>query len=573
MADGTNGDLTERGVLAGRYRIEEELGRGGMAKVFKGMDTVLGRPVAIKVLAPQFAEDANFVTRFRREAQAAARLNHPNLVGVYDTGSDDGVYFIVMEYVEAKTLADYLAGGGRILPDRAIEIAASVCDALSMAHAHGIIHRDIKPANIMVTGRGEVKVTDFGIARMLSGSDTLAQTAAVLGTASYLSPEQAQGRPVDQRSDLYSLGCVMYEMVTGRPPFTGDSAVVVASKHVLEQPIPPSKLNRDVLPGLEAVIMKALAKNPDNRYQDAEDLRADLERARLGQHVQATPLLPESAPTQVIAPSGPPTAVLPPTEPEQAGSRWWAWVIVALLVLAGLGAGLYLLATALLANGEARTIRVPSVIGLLEQEATSKLINAGFEVGPPTRQLTDDPNEVGRVIAQDPEPLELAPEGSTVTITVGKAPRQVTVPNVIGLTEDAAKREIEDADLTVGTVTPQADAAEPGRVIEQNPPPGDTVNKGTPVNLVVSLGPEIVTVPDVVCDSLGKAESDLRRDGFDVQIADDERRFNLECPKDGQVGAQDPAAGSPAEFGSLVILYESTDEPPVTFSPTPTPDD
>ncbi|MGH2660646.1 MAG: Stk1 family PASTA domain-containing Ser/Thr kinase [Actinomycetota bacterium] len=567
MADG-NGDLTERAMLAGRYRIEEELGRGGMAKVFKGMDTVLGRPVAIKVLAPQFAEDANFVTRFRREAQAAARLNHPNLVGVYDTGSDDGVYFIVMEYVEAKTLADYLVGGGRILPDRAIEIAVSVCDALSIAHAHGIIHRDIKPANIMVTGRGEVKVTDFGIARMLSGSDTLAQTAAVLGTASYLSPEQAQGRPVDQRSDLYSLGCVMYEMVTGRPPFSGDSAVVVASKHVLEQPTPPSKLNRDVAPGLEAVIMKALAKNPDNRYQTAEELRADLEQARLGRHVQATPLLPESAPTQVIAPSGPPTAVLPPTEPEPAGSRWWVWVIVGLLVLAGLGAGLYLVASELLANGETRNIRVPRVIGFSEQEATSTLVNLGFKVADPVREVTDDPTQVGNVIDQDPKPLALAPEGSTVTITVGRSPRQVTVPNVIGEQQDEAEATIREAGLDVGTVTPQADQAEPGTVIEQNPLPDDTVDKGTPVNLVVSSGPEVATVPDVVCDSLGKAESDLRKEGFEVEIAE-ERVFNLECPKDGQVGVQDPAAGDSALLGSTVILYESTDTPPFTDSPSP----
>ncbi len=569
MADG-DGDLTERAMLAGRYRIEEELGRGGMAKVFKGMDTVLGRPVAIKVLAPQFAEDANFVTRFRREAQAAARLNHPNLVGVYDTGSDDGVYFIVMEYVEAKTLADYLVGGGRIMPDRAIEIAASVCDALSMAHAHDIIHRDIKPANIMVTGRGEVKVTDFGIARMLSGSDTLAQTAAVLGTASYLSPEQAQGRPVDQRSDLYSLGCVMYEMVTGRPPFSGDSAVVVASKHVLEQPTPPSKLNRDVSPGLEAVIMKALAKNPDNRYQTAEELRADLERARLGQHVQATPLLPESAPTQVIAPSGPPTAVLPPTEPEPAGSRWWVWVIVALLVLAGLGAGLYLLASSLLGNeavNEAVQVRVPSVIGFSEEAATSTLRNEGFVVDP-MREVTDDPSEVGKVIDQDPEPLALAPEGSTVTITVGKAPRQVLVPNVVGEQQDEAEGIIRKAGLDVGDVTTLPDPAEPGTVISQNPLPDIEVARGSPVSLVVSSGPDFGMVPDVVCDSLGKAESDLRRAGFDVLIAE-ERQFNPECPKDGQVAAQSPAGDTSAQFGSIVTLYESTDVPPFTDSPSP----
>ena len=209
MSDRTNDHVTAQMLLGGRYQVESELGRGGMATVFKGTDTVLGRPVAVKVLSPQYAGDANFVTRFRREAQAAARLNHPNLVSVYDTGTDDGIHFIVMEYVDAKTLADYLAGGGRIMPERAIEIAEAVCDALSMAHAHGIIHRDIKPPNIMITSKGDVKVTDFGIARVISGADTLAQTAAVLGTASYLSPEQAQSQPVDQRSNIYSLGCVL----------------------------------------------------------------------------------------------------------------------------------------------------------------------------------------------------------------------------------------------------------------------------------------------------------------------------------------------------------------------------
>ncbi|MFB3739284.1 MAG: Stk1 family PASTA domain-containing Ser/Thr kinase, partial [Candidatus Velamenicoccus archaeovorus] len=317
MSDDQHGDVKEPVLLAGRYRVEEELGRGGMAKVFKGTDQVLGRPVAIKVLSPHFAEDLNFVARFRREAQAAARLNHPNLVGVYDTGSDDGVHYIVMEYVDAKTLADYLAGGGRIMPDRAIELAEAVCRALSVAHTHGVIHRDVKPANIMVTPRGEVKVTDFGIARMTEGGDTVAQTAAVLGTASYLSPEQARGEPVDPRTDIYSLGVVLYEMVTGQPPFSGDTPVAVASKHVLEQPKPPSKLNADVPPALDAVIMKALAKNRANRYQTAEEMRQDLERVRLGQPVGATPLLPEEVQTQVIAgapptPGGGRTAVLPP---------------------------------------------------------------------------------------------------------------------------------------------------------------------------------------------------------------------------------------------------------------------
>ena len=222
-------------VLGGRYEIGPELGRGGMAKVFRATDNVLGRPVAVKVLAPQYAEDPSFVDRFRREAQAAARLNHPNVVGVYDTGSDDGIHYIVMEYIEGRTLADYLSGGGRIMPQRAIDIADAVTSALAAAHAEGVIHRDIKPGNIMITPRGDVKVTDFGIARVVAGADTVAQTAAVLGTASYLSPEQAQGERIDPRSDLYSLGCVLYEMLTGRP-----STLSVARKTLAMPPRPSS---------------------------------------------------------------------------------------------------------------------------------------------------------------------------------------------------------------------------------------------------------------------------------------------------------------------------------------------
>jgi eukaryotic-like serine/threonine-protein kinase len=569
MSDRTNDHVTAQMLLSGRYQVESELGRGGMATVFKGTDTVLGRPVAVKVLSPQYAGDANFVTRFRREAQAAARLNHPNLVSVYDTGTDDGIHFIVMEYVDAKTLADYLAGGGRIMPERAIEIAETVCDALSMAHAHGIIHRDIKPANIMITSKGDVKVTDFGIARVISGADTLAQTAAVLGTASYLSPEQAQSQPVDQRSDIYSLGCVLYEMVTGRPPFSGDSPVMVASKHVLEQPAPPSKLNPDVAPGLEAVIMKALSKNPDNRYQDADEMRADLERARLGQTVQATPLLPESARTQRIAPAGPPTAVLPPVEPENGErSRWWIPALIVLLILAVLGGGLYLLASSLL-NTNAASVNVPDVRGFTQDAATRTLKDAGFEVTAEF-QVTTNQADVGDVIKQSPDPGTLLEKGKTVTITVGKAPKQVDVPNLVGLNEEAARTAITDAGLKVGTVTPQADPAPPGEVIGQSPPAGQTVNKGSTVDIVVSSGPQQVTVPDVVCESLGKAQSELEKAGFHPVISE-ETQFNLECPKNGQVAAQDPPGNTAASSGSTVTLIQSTDVPPTSPPPTSSP--
>jgi serine/threonine-protein kinase len=566
MSDRTNDHVAAQTLLGGRYLVESELGRGGMATVFKGTDTVLGRPVAVKVLSPQYAGDADFVTRFRREAQSAARLNHPNLVSVYDTGTDDGIHFIVMEYVDAKTLADYLAGGGRIMPERAIEIAEAVCDAVSMAHAHGIIHRDIKPANIMITSKGNVKVTDFGIARVISGADTIAQTAAVLGTASYLSPEQAQSQPVDQRSDIYSLGVVLYEMVTGRPPFSGDSPVMVASKHVLEQPTPPSKLNPDVAPALEAVIMKALSKNPDNRYQDADEMRADLERVRLGQPVQATPLLPESARTQVIASSGPPTAVLPPVGPEgDEPRRWWIPALIVLLILAVLGGGLYLIASSLLSTNAA-SVKVPDVRGFT-QEAATRQLKENFEVDP-VFQVTDNPGDWQHVLTQSPDPGTLLDKGETVTITVGKAPKQVTVPNVVGLTEEDAKTRITDAGLKVGTVSPQPDPAPAGQVVGQSPLPGQRANKGSPVDLVVSTGPQEVTVPDVVCESLGKAQSELEKAGFHPVISE-ETQFNVECPKNGQVAAQDPPGNSSASSGSTVTLIQSTDMPPT--SPTPTP--
>ena len=567
MSDRTNDHATAQMLLGGRYLVESELGRGGMATVFKGTDTVLGRPVAVKVLSPQYSSDANFVARFRREAQAAARLNHPNLVSVYDTGTDEGIHFIVMEYIEAKTLADYLAGGGRIMPERSIEIAEAVCDALSTAHDHGIIHRDIKPANIMITPKGDVKVTDFGIARVISGADTLAQTAAVLGTASYLSPEQAQSQPVDGRSDIYSLGVVLYEMVTGRPPFSGDSPVMVASKHVLEQPTPPSKLNSDVSRELEAVIMKAMSKNPDNRYQDADEMRVDLERARLGQAVQATPVLPESARTQRIAPAGSPTAVLPPVTPgDGERRRWWIPALIVLLILAVLGGGLYLLASSLLSTN-ATPAKVPNVVGSREDAARRDLIEAGFRVDP-VPQVTNNPSEVGIVIEQTPDPGAVLEKGETVTITVGKAPRQVEVPNVVGMTEEDATTAITDAGLEVGNVSTQPDPAPAGEVIDQSLPAGDTVDKGSTVDLVVSSGLETVSVPDLTCLTYGKASSELSSRGLEIENAG-ELAPTTACSKFGKVVDQDPEAFQEVDSGETVQVWLVGETTP---SPSPTSD-
>ena len=421
-------------VLGGRYRVEARIGSGGMGEVYRGVDTVLDRTVAIKVLLPQFARDANFVDRFRREAQAAARLNHPNLVGIYDSGADGETQFIVMEFIQGRTLDDFMGAGGRFTVPHAVEVAEKICDALAYAHVAGVIHRDIKPANVMVTRKGEVKVMDFGIARIVAGPQTAPQTSAVLGTAAYISPEQAQGQPVDGRSDIYSLGAVLYEMLTGHPPFTGDSPVAVAYKQVNESPVLPSIANPEVTPLLDAVLMRALAKNPANRYQTADEFRADLERARLGQDVLATPLMPPGDDaTQVISrPQA--TAVLPPQEPAPgSGRNVWLGVLIGFIVVAVLAGAGYLLAQGLLGDNDDTTTPFPiaNVIGFTQERATQELDDAGLEVEPRFRVSEAKP---GRVIEQDPVPGTIVDPGSTVTITIAKAPPPVVVPTFTGLT-------------------------------------------------------------------------------------------------------------------------------------------
>jgi len=559
-------------TLGGRYRIERELGRGGMAKVFLGTDTVLGRTVAVKILAPQFADDDSFVQRFRREAQAAASITHPNIVSVFDTGSDDGVHYIVMEYVEGRTLAEFLAGGGRILPDRAMDIAMDVCRALAAAHARGVIHRDIKPGNIMLDPRGDVKVTDFGIARVTTTADTVAQTAAIMGTAAYLSPEQAQGLPNDGRSDIYSLGCVLFEMVTGRPPFLGDSPVAVASKQVLEQPVPPSRLNSDITADLDAVILRTLAKNPANRYQSAEEMRADLERAKRGLPVDATPLLAAGA-TQVLdRPPAHATEVLPPPEPERGTN--WVPIVVTLVLIALLGALLWFLAANVLNNDDQQTgvlVTVPNVVGEKRAQAISILQDNGLKVGTITPvPAADDTQDPGTVLEQDPAAGAEVDRGSEVNITIVAAPDQVPIPNLEGSSLEEAQATLVGLGLEPGgPVEEPSDTVPEGDVTRTDPASGTEVDPGSTVTIFVSTGPDQVAVPEVRCQSFGSAQNELSKAGLGSVISSDTVAVNPACPLGNKVAAQDPAPGTQVDPGTTVTLFQGAEGPTGPTGATP----
>ncbi|TMK78566.1 MAG: Stk1 family PASTA domain-containing Ser/Thr kinase, partial [Actinobacteria bacterium] len=454
-------------VLSDRYELRDQLGAGGMAEVFLGKDRVLGRTVAVKTLLAQYGGDPHFIERFRLEAQHAAALNHPNIVSVYDTGSDDGTHYIVMEYVEGKTLRDIIREEGPLLPERVAEIGADVCAGLAFAHSHGIVHRDIKPANIMVTTAGGVKVADFGIARAVSG-DTVTQTAMVLGTAQYFSPEQAQSAPVDARSDIYSLGVVLYEMLTRQVPFTGSSPVAIAYKHVKEAPVLPSRLNPDVPPALEAIVMKAMAKNPDNRYQSAQEMREDLMRALHGRPVQATPVLSDQ--TGMISPLSDETVVLErggrtvvrqEYAPERRRRRT-GWILLAFIILAILGVAAWAILG--LTTGPKFTT-VPNVSGMTTAAAITTLNKAGLN------PILDDPVPnptvpAGQVIATIPGAGTKIQKGKAVHITWSRGQQTVSVPIVTGETREQATAALAKVGLKVGKVTFQnSDTVKAGLVI------------------------------------------------------------------------------------------------------------
>ncbi|MGH8827541.1 MAG: Stk1 family PASTA domain-containing Ser/Thr kinase, partial [Jiangellaceae bacterium] len=439
--------MNEPLLLGNRYEVGEIIGRGGMAEVRRGRDTRLGRIVALKMLRVDHSTDATFQARFRREAQSSASLNHRNVVAVYDTGEDyiDGhrIPYIVMEYVEGQTLREMLQDQARFTPERSIEVISSTLDALEYSHRAGIVHRDIKPGNIMITTAGEVKVMDFGIARSLAETGmALTQTAAVVGTAQYISPEQARGEQADARSDLYATGCVMYELLTGRPPFVGESLVSVAVSHVREIAAPPSSLDPNIPRDLDAIVMKALAKDRTDRYQSAYEMRADLQRAAAGLPVAAA--VDTAAATQFITPTTVAAydstplddEVLPDEDQdERKGVSWWvvALATVAVLAIAGL------IAFLLFRPDPVAQVVVPNLVNQPQADAVAALEAKNLEAVIETAPAAD-PAQVGTVMQQNPVPNTRVDEGSSVTLTIGAAPDDVAVPNVAGLPRQEAEQ-------------------------------------------------------------------------------------------------------------------------------------
>ena len=566
-------------LVGGRYELGELLGRGGMAEVRKGTDTRLGRVVAVKRLRTDLASDATFQARFRREAQSSASLNHPAIVAVYDTGEElatdgSGIAqpYIVMEFVAGRTLRDILREGRKILPERALEITSGVLSALDYSHRAGIIHRDIKPGNVMLTPNGDVKVMDFGIARAISdASSAMTQTAAVVGTAQYLSPEQARGETVDSRSDVYSAGCLLYELLTGRPPFVGDSPVAVAYQHVREPAVPPSDHDTALSPEIDTIVMKALAKRVEDRYQSAAAMRADIERYLAGHPVRATAPPPEP-PTSVVAPYGEsPTQTTVTTQPvpgdpdayddDRSGNRTGLLVFLgALLVALIIGAALLL---PKLFEDAPEQVQVPDLIGMTETQARAAIGDAGLSVGQP--EYVADPDVAkDKVISQDPNRDTFVDPGTTVTITVSTGKPLTAVPPIIGLTRSEARAAMEEANLIA--VFDEVDSDEPkGQVVEVRPEVGEQVTEGSRVTVGVSDGPE--KVPNVVGMTQDEAEQTLKQAGFKVFAT---TSSDTTEPKDTVI-AQSPEGGSEQPEGTSVTIVVSTfEEPTETPSPTDT---
>ncbi|AYJ47552.1 Stk1 family PASTA domain-containing Ser/Thr kinase [Rhodococcus sp. P1Y] len=557
--------------LSSRYELGEILGFGGMSEVHLARDNRLDRDVAIKVLRADLARDPTFYLRFRREAQNAAALNHPAIVAVYDTGEAETeagpLPFIVMEYVEGSTLRDIVRGEGPMAPRRAMEVIADVCAALDFSHRNGIVHRDVKPANVMINNAGAVKVMDFGIARAIADSSSpMTQTAAVIGTAQYLSPEQARGEQVDARSDVYSLGCVLFEILTGEPPFKGDSPVAVAYQHVREDPELPSRVNGDVPRELDSIILKAMAKNPANRYQSAAEMRTDLVRVLGGQRPSAPTVMNDEDRTTILgsmdarAPLPRQTGTPQPDStggrhagddeaaPRHRGVRIALLSIAAIVVVGIVGAFLWSLGPG---SSPAR-VAIPDVTGLSSSDAESRLQEADLRVA--IQEKPDATVPSGAVINTRPGSGAEVDTKSTVNLEVSTGPEQVQVPQLTGKNQQQAAQALSalglELDASVARVPSTPENLD--KVVEQNPSSGVGITVGSSVKVTLGSGPAQVRVPNVVGQQVEVAQPNVEGAGFKVQIE------NIDSSQPmGEVVSTAPAGGSNAVEGDTVTLRVS----------------
>jgi eukaryotic-like serine/threonine-protein kinase len=572
--------MTQPRIVGGRYELGELIGYGGMAEVHRGHDTRLNREVAIKVLRADLARDPSFLNRFRREAHSAAGLNQPSIVSVYDTGEDAGPDggpqpFIVMEFVEGRTLRDIVKSEGKLPARRAMEIVADICAALDFSHRNGIIHRDIKPANVMITPAGAVKVMDFGIARAVADtSSTVTQTANVIGTAQYLSPEQARGEPVDARSDVYSTGCLLYELITGVPPFQGDSPVAVAYQHVRENPVMPSARNPEVPRALDSIVMKALAKNQLNRYQSAGDMRADLMRAIANQPVTAEAVMTDAERTQFIARTPPPPVALrrddygPGDDDHRRTGLIWAAVVIALLLVIGAATSAILFLNK--DGGSTKTQDVPSVIGQTGPAAEQAILNAGLvpSKGPDVHGPCDGDAQgiEDRVCTVVPTAGTKVKDGATVVYHL-YTPKVEQVPPVVGLQLSEAIAALHRANL--GYTVKKVNTADPqNQVIRQDPEPYATKEPGFKVILSVSSGK--LRLPDVGNKSLSDAQNQLNNAGF-PNVVQGSPVTTTDATKDGKIANESPAPGhlyDPKQTITLAV-YKFVAPPTCNSSLTP----
>ncbi|WP_033436270.1 Stk1 family PASTA domain-containing Ser/Thr kinase [Saccharothrix sp. NRRL B-16314] len=580
-------------LLSNRYELGETLGYGGMSEVHKGRDVRLGRDVAIKVLRADLARDTQFQERFRREAQNSAALNHPAIVAVYDTGETQTEYgplpYIVMEFVDGRTLRDIVKTQGPLSGKRAMEVMADVSAALDFSHRHGIVHRDVKPANVMITRAGAVKVMDFGIARAVhDGQAAVTQTAAVIGTAQYLSPEQARGEAVDGRSDVYASGCVLFELLTGEPPFTGDSPVAVAYQHVREEPKSPSSLNPKVTPALDSIVLKAMAKGPANRYQSAAEMRADLVRVLSGQRPSAPAVMtPEDRTAVLNQTSSPRTEVassggrhrpaqqrdepddydpLAEEEAERKARRKKAIMVtvVVLLCIAVLALATWITTTLMNSgdgnNAATEKVPVPALVGKQQTVAQADLealeLRWVVEMLPcqPGPEPTCTADQIGKVISSDPPANREVEKRTEIKLVIGTNPQPAPVPDVMNLLPQDAQKKLSAEGWVYQQATETVETDDPnlvGKVVEQSPASGTTAPKGSAITVKLGKAPETIQLPDVTGQTLENARATLEGSGFKVQTKEVDSLEDL-----NEVVAQNPAPGR-AEKNTLVTLSVS----------------